>query len=286
MFYEFKHSLSADYFLVEKGENFDYPAHMHHCFEFLCVIDGEMCVEVDDLQYTLGAGDALLIFPNQIHSMRTPTESRHILCLFSPKLVNAYTEKTSSQIPVDNLFQPDKFYIDKLDSFTEKRGIFETKGLLYSLCGCFDEHAVLRESAVGSNMLLYDIFKFIEQNFKSECTLAALARSTGYDYSYLSRYFRQTVGISYSEYVIQYKISRACYLLQSSEATILDISSDCGFNSLRSFNRNFRLQLGIPPAEYRRRFRGSKPGRAETDIMNIADSTTAAETVERMCGGS
>lgn len=71
MFYEFKHSLSADYFLVEKGENFDYPAHMHHCFEFLCVLDGEMCVEVDDLQYTLGAGDALLIFPNQIHSMRT-----------------------------------------------------------------------------------------------------------------------------------------------------------------------------------------------------------------------
>ena len=286
MFYEFKHSLSADYFLVEKGENFDYPAHMHHCFEFLSVLDGEMCVEVDDLQYTLGVGDALLIFPNQIHSMHTPTESRHILCLFSPKLVNAYTEKTSAQIPVDNLFRPDKFYIDKLAGFTEKRGIFETKGLLYSLCGCFDEHAVLRESVVGSNILLYDIFKFIEHNFNSECTLAALARSTGYDYSYLSRYFRQTVGISYSEYVIQYKISRACYLLQNSEATILDISSDCGFNSLRSFNRNFRLQLGIPPAEYRRRFRGAKSGGAETDIMNIADSTTAAETVERMRGES
>ena len=86
-----------------------------------------------------------------------------------------------------------------------------------------------------------------------------------------SRYFRQTVGISYSEYVIQYKISRACYLLQNSEATILDISSDCGFNSLRSFNRNFRLQLGIPPAEYRRRFRGAKSGRGDSDKKHISE---------------
>lgn len=258
MFYEFKHSLSADYFLVEKGQNFDYPAHMHHCFEFVCVTAGEMYVEVDDLQYTLGEGDSLLIFPNQIHSMRTLVSSSHILCLFSPKLVNSYTEKTSAQIPVDNLFRPDSFYINKLSEFTDEHGIFETKGLLYSLCGSFDAHAVYRASAVGSNILLYDIFKFIEHNFNGECTLAALARSTGYDYSYLSRYFRQTVGISYSEYVTQYKISRACYLLQNSESTILDISSDCGFNSLRSFNRNFRLQLGIPPAEYRRRFRGVK----------------------------
>lgn len=60
---------------------------------------------------------------------------------------------------------------------------------------------------------------FIENNYNKNCTLANLAKYTGYDYAYLSRYFRKAVGISYNDYVNQYRISKACYLLQNSEMT-------------------------------------------------------------------
>ena len=44
-------------------------------------------------------------------------------------------------------------------------------------------------------------------------------------------------------------------MLQNNEMTVLEISNECGFNSLRSLNRNFKEQLGIPPAEYRKQLR-------------------------------
>ena len=71
MFYELKHSLSADYCKVESGEDFSFPAHMHHCFEWIMVTEGVMTVEVGEESYMLSAGESVLIFPNQIHGYCT-----------------------------------------------------------------------------------------------------------------------------------------------------------------------------------------------------------------------
>jgi len=256
MFYELKHSLAADYFNVETKTNLEFPSHLHHCFEILSVREGEMQVEVDERQYILHPGDTLMIFPNQIHSLHTIGFSRHVLILFSPKLVSTYTNQTEGKQPMDNIFHPDIFYLEHLQSLYQRKvSILEVKGLLYALCASFDQDAVYRDVSTASTTLLYTIFQFIEHNYTGSCSLADLAKNTGYDYAYLSRYFKKIVGISYNEYVNQYRISQACYLLQNTEKTILEISDECGFNSLRSLNRNFKEQLSIPPAEYRRKFR-------------------------------
>ena len=123
-------------------------------------------------------------------------------------------------------------------------------------------------------MLLYKIFKFIELNYNKDCSLSTLSKNTGYDYAYLSRYFKKIVGISYNDYVNQYRISRACYLLQNCEMTILEISNECGVNSLRSLNRYFKEQLGIPPAEYRKQLRGAE--HAEKSGQHVSTSASDA----------
>ncbi len=253
MFYELQHSLAADYFRIERDVNFSYPAHMHHCYELLCLLEGAMTVIVDGREYNLKPGGALLIFSNQVHSMKTADYSRHILCLFSPKLISAYSSKTTSSVPVDNYFEPDEFYVKRLDSFGEDASVIEIKGLLYSFCGLFDKNAAYRSSESSSEVLLYRIFKFIEDNYGKNCSLSDLSKHTGYEYTYLSRYFKQMVGISFNDYVNEYRISKVCYLLQNGDMTVLEISNECGFNSLRTLNRNFKEQIGIPPAEYRRR---------------------------------
>lgn len=260
MFYENKHSLSADYFAVEHGTDFEFPAHIHHCFELLCVLEGEMQVTIDRSSYELSAGDAVMIFSNQMHQMNTPVHSKHILVLFSPKLISAYAEKTSGMIPTQSKFRPSAFYIEKLNSVSNGSSLIEQKGLLYSLCGEFDKctsysDASSAEVSGSSGTLLYNIFRFIENNYSKSCSLSDLARSTGYDYAYLSRYFRKAVGISYNDYVNQHRISKSCYLLANTEMTVLEISNECGLGSLRSFNRIFKEQLGVPPAEYRKRLR-------------------------------
>jgi AraC-like DNA-binding protein len=92
----------------------------------------------------------------------------------------------------------------------------------------------------------------VQRNFKEECTLSALAAEIKYDMSYLSKFFMSNVGISFTSYVNQVRISHARYLLLNTEMTVLEISHACGNTSLRTFNRNFLTQTGCTPNQYRK----------------------------------
>ena len=251
MFYEFKHSIDAEYFTIEKGTNFSFPAHMHHCFEMIAVTSGNMTITCDNTDYTLSESEAVLIFPNQIHAIKSNGPCRHVLCIFSPNIISAYTSITKALIPKDNRFVPDKSLVKKLTNTDNNCNILEKKGILYSFVSEFHKNANYKTSENQSNSLLYNIFKFIDMNYKKCCSLYELSKSLGYEYTYLSRYFKKIVGMSYNEYVNEYRISMVCRLLTDSELSILEISEECGFNSLRSLNRNFKERLGCTPGVYK-----------------------------------
>lgn len=251
MFYEYQHFGLYEHTQKEYGENFSFPAHLHKSFEIIILLDGEMTVTVDEIPYVLHPGEALLIFPNQIHSLAS-TSSRHMLCIFSTELVKAYTSKVSGKIPESNFFLPDPYLISTLDSFTEQSSLIEKKGLFYSLCGSFDRAARYRERKNDDSNLLYRIFDFVETNYSKECSLKELALQTGFSYSYLSRYFKNIVGLSFNDYVNRYRISNACYLLNNTEDSVLQCALDSGYTSLRSFNRNFMEKMSMTPNAYRK----------------------------------
>lgn len=250
MFYEFKHPMRADYFRVETGYNFNFPAHMHHCFEFVTVTAGCMTVSIDSREYILTKGRSVLIFPNQIHSLHTAFESCHTLCLFSPNLVSAFANSVKGKLPCDNSFESDNYLIDKLAVISEN-DVFSIKGVLYLIVASFCSNAEFITSQDAPIPLLYHIFRFVEENYRGECSLSDLARDIGYEYAYLSKYFKKTVGMGYNVYVNTYRINHACYLLTNTEKSVLEVSGECGFNSLRSFNRNFRDLIGHTPVQYR-----------------------------------
>lgn len=253
MFYQSQHSLDADILKTEQESDFSFPIHLHNSFELITLTEGEMEVTVDRRTYLLRAGDACLIFPNQTHALRTLSHSRHFLCIFSQKYVQAYTKSVLQKIPTDNLFRPDPHDVDKLISGVAEDGLFAAKGVLYSLCATFHKGRDYTERKSDETDLLYKIFHFVEEGFHRKCTLQSLADGTAYHYVYLSKYFKQCTGISFTEYVNRYRINEACYLLKNAEQSILQTALDCGFESLRSFNRNFRDVIGMTPSEYRKK---------------------------------
>jgi len=253
MFYQAFNSMRAELWKLETGENFVFPPHLHASFEWIAVTQGKMSVTVDKTQYRLCAGEALLVHPNQVHSFDFSEQSRHILCIFSPSLVKEYMRLVQNKIPVDNSFRPTPFYTDRLLSCAAREQAlsdFEIKGILYALIGEFDIGRSYRER-LGENDLLQEIFYFVENNYDKDCSLSALSSNLLYHYVYLSRYFKQCTGISFTEYVNFYRVNEAAYLLKHSVRTVLDISCDCGFESLRSFNRNFKAVMGVTPSAYR-----------------------------------
>ena len=252
MFYESKHSLSPDLCKIRAGKNVSFPPHLHSSFEFITVTEGEMTVTVDNRPYDMTAGSALLIFPHQIHALKTPHTSRHILCIFSPHLVQAYSGVFLHSFPESNLFHLPAFCREALEIAAEEpTDILHIKGLLYSLCGAFDRTARYHQKPADREGLLTGIFRFIEVHFGDDCSLRALAMHTAYHYVYLSRYFKRCTGFSFTDYVNRYRVDEASYMLKNSDKSVLQIALDCGFESLRSFNRNFKAITGKTPSAYR-----------------------------------
>ena len=78
-FYELKHEITADYFTVEEATDLSFPMHMHRCFEIILLFEGSMRVRIEREEHEILPGDMILIKPNRLHSLETPTHSRHKL---------------------------------------------------------------------------------------------------------------------------------------------------------------------------------------------------------------
>ena len=104
---------------------------------------------------------------------------------------------------------------------------------------------------VYSGESLYDIPNQ-EENFNKNCSLKDLSTALGYDYAYLSRYFKKITGISYNDYLNSFRLNSACYLLQNSNLSVIECAEECGYKSLRTFNRNFKEYYGQSPSNYRK----------------------------------
>jgi AraC-like DNA-binding protein len=250
MFYQSTHIDSPDYAKPERGTDFSFPLHLHQCFEVIVLLNGEMQITVDTKQYCLHAGEALMIFPNQIHSLSSQ-KSEHVLCIFSPKLVKAYAAMHAEHLPENGQFLPDAYQINQLLQLSADASIVEKKALMYSLCAAFDRNAAYTERKPTRDDILGAIFHFVETEFQNDCSLMRLSKMVGHEYSSLSRYFSKAVGISYNTYVRNYRLSHACYLLTNTENTVLECALDSGYTNARSFNRHFLALYGITPSEYR-----------------------------------
>jgi AraC-like DNA-binding protein len=65
------------------------------------------------------------------------------------------------------------------------------------------------------------------------------------------RVFRQEQGVSFCQYLLRYRLERACEGLAHSGALAKEVAYAVGFNDLSYFTWAFKRQLGLTPSEYR-----------------------------------
>ena len=153
--------------------------------------------------------------------------------------------------PKSNRIKLPEWLLARLDELEEDCTVVERKATLYSVCAILDKTTDYVRKEHTESKLLGRIFDYIEQNYDKDCSLEAISRELGCSGSYLSRYFKHATEMSYVFFVNRYRISRACHLLTNTDKTILECSMDCGYATLRSFNRNFKEHVGLSPKEYR-----------------------------------
>ncbi len=92
----------------------------------------------------------------------------------------------------------------------------------------------------------------IENNISDpQLDIAVLADITHISEVFLRRLFKNELGISPKQYIIQLRLSKAKQLLISSGLPISQVAEDCGYSSIYHFSRAFKASTGYTPSEYR-----------------------------------
>jgi AraC-like DNA-binding protein len=83
-------------------------------------------------------------------------------------------------------------------------------------------------------------------------TLPELAAETGTSRTVLSDRFAHFLGESPMTYLSRWRLRLAAQLLHGGRKTMLQVAMDVGYESEAAFNRAFKREFGLPPAQYRR----------------------------------
>ncbi|MEM7604395.1 MAG: helix-turn-helix domain-containing protein [Myxococcota bacterium] len=99
---------------------------------------------------------------------------------------------------------------------------------------------------------------FIEGRLEGPLELREVSRAAGMSHWHFQRMFKALTGETLMAYVRARRLSLSLDRLLRTDARILDIALDAGFESQASFTRAFRQAFGITPGAYRRLGHGAR----------------------------
>lgn len=102
-----------------------------------------------------------------------------------------------------------------------------------------------------ANLVVQSLCNYIKSNLEKDLTLVRLAELHHFNPSYLSRFFKQEMGINLSEFIDDSRIRRAKELLLNNELMVREVALQVGYESAHSFTRLFKKLTGMTPQEYR-----------------------------------
>ncbi len=94
--------------------------------------------------------------------------------------------------------------------------------------------------------------RYINANYTSDIKIPDLAKMELLSVSYYKTLFKNAMGISPGQYIIQLRIDAACDLLTNSEFNIAQIASMLGFKDCYFFSRLFKKRMNQSPLKYRK----------------------------------
>jgi AraC family transcriptional regulator len=110
----------------------------------------------------------------------------------------------------------------------------------------------LREYADGlSSLRLKRAVEYINEHLGENLSLTTIAEQVDMSHYYFCRLFKQSVGVTPHQYLIQQRVEKSKSLLRQRELTIFDIAADCGFANPSHFAKCFRRYIGISPQQFR-----------------------------------
>ena len=239
-----------------------YKPHIHHHIEVVYLKRGAAKAYLDSVEYNIGSGDLLVVFPNQVHRFEdVGTCPEYDLFIINPDLISDFSITMSNREPEDavirNIAQNPRAItligiLSSVSEFPQSNRDLLIRGYLSSFFAEIIEMMTLKNVRSEEGRALRSIVKWCSKNFKQDISLSILSDKLHLSKYYISHLFSDKLGISFTDYINSLRVSESCKMLRTRNMSITEIAYAVGFGTLRTFNRAFMKQMGISPSEYRK----------------------------------
>lgn len=95
----------------------------------------------------------------------------------------------------------------------------------------------------------------IKEHYQSDISLSGIAELLGVTNAYLSVRFLKETGDNFTEYLRNYRIKRACDLIQNTDKKMYEIAFQVGYDNPQYFSSVFKSVMGMSPKSYMREYK-------------------------------
>lgn len=252
-----------------------YPRHWHEEAELIYVTGGQLRVTVWSETFSLRAGDLVIVLPHAIHSLEQVGnehgEYYNIVFNFSifgkdagfdkylrpflthEKKVNCYEPNGSA---LNDQLKPLLLSLieHRQSSYTTHEYLI--KSHLFMIMHLLNQHCVnaqhndlaLRQTYEKLKNVLYRV----QQSYAQAITVTKAAALCGFSESHFMKLFKELTGMSFTAYLVNYRLELAATQLLETDLNIIEIAGNCGFRNHSYFTRAFVKKYGTTPIQYRK----------------------------------
>ncbi len=265
-------------------DNTEDGVQIHDYLEILYVLSGRLAIFYNGKNYVLQQEDFVVINPFVSHETYKEKGCHIISFYISSSLLVAHripniecnSRLISGSSAVVSIRKQLAFLLEDLIKSDSNNEIFlESKllillGTLKMYFSKDDEKHV--DAAELRTEKIRDILFYIHSHFQERCSSSEIANRFYLSQGYFSKLFEKHMGISYSNYVRNLRLSHGEKLLLTSTKQVVEISEECGFENVNTFIENFKSRYKETPNQYRKKHSIGDNIERE-DISNKKDRT-------------
>lgn len=116
------------------------------------------------------------------------------------------------------------------------------------------EKRISDEPEQSEERVINVITRYLQKHLSEEMSLSVLADEFHLNPQYISRLFKNEIGVNFLTYLTNIRMEKAKKLLLSTALSITDVAERAGYTDYRVFTKVFKKTEGVTPSQYRRDF--------------------------------
>ena len=261
-------------FHIRDKKDIKFEYHHHDFSKIVILIDGDLTYYIEGKAYILKPWDILFVNKNEIHK---PVVNPHqyyerIVIWLNPDFMAKYAQGNNNLLKCFEVAIKNNYNLLRLNM----KSIDIIKNLIQDIQNCNNSNEfgseILKESLFVQLMVLmnrlflnsdknrdiediqYDktiegVLNYINSNLENDLSIDTIASEFFISKYYLMRKFKNQIGSSIHNYVVQKRLILARSLI-SDGLSMSSVCSRCGFNDYSSFVRAFKKVYGVSPSNY------------------------------------